>query len=37
MNKKKTISTHGASAARVKVNHDRFAKPRQTLTLRRKI
>jgi hypothetical protein len=30
MNKNNT--THGASTARVKVNHDRVAKPRQTLT-----
>jgi hypothetical protein len=37
MNKKNTITTHGASTARVKVNHDRVAKPRQILTLRRKI
>ncbi len=30
MNKNNT--THGAFTARVKVNHDRVAKPRQTLT-----
>jgi hypothetical protein len=36
-NKKNTITNHGASTARVKVNHDRVAKPWQTLTLRRKI
>ena len=36
MNKKNTITTHGASTARVKINHDRVAMPRQALTLRRK-
>ena len=37
MNKKNTITTHGASTARAKVNHDRIVKSRQALTLRRKI
>jgi hypothetical protein len=30
MNKKNTITTQRASTARVKLNHDRVAKPRQT-------
>jgi hypothetical protein len=32
MNEKNTITTHADSTARVKVNHDRVAKPRQALT-----
>jgi hypothetical protein len=32
MNKENIITTHGAAAARVKVNHDRLAKRRQALT-----
>jgi hypothetical protein len=31
MNKKSTTATNGASSPRVKVNHDRVAKPRQAL------